>query len=193
MKFIKILSCLCVFILCACSKAVMPPKKVAAYFLDAYKTADEEQLEMYSTWKDYHVDAQKMQESDYIEGVDKALQEQVFNMMMDFDYEVKDESIKDDNGSVQVDLTVYDFDAVRDEALKKAEEKATEISSKEDVNDAQAQVQIMTVMYEHMVKAEKTKHLEISLNVEKVSGKWLVNSNNADIQNVLLDNINMMK
>lgn len=191
--FLSCISC-CMIIMCGCTaKEVIPPSKVSALFLNAYHDRDEKLLETYSTLKNYSIDALSMQESDYIEGVDKTLQEELFHKMVEYDHKELDEQIQDDHAIVNIELTVYNFDQVKEAALQAAEQKATELSEQEAVSDADAQSQIMTVLYEQLLKAEQNKKITISLNLEKVKGTWLVSSDNVDLQTNLLQNLKILE
>lgn len=187
-----VISC-CMVMMYGCSlKDGRSPSEVTSLFLDAYRDRDEALLETYSTLKDYSIEALSMQESDYVDGVDRALQDELFNKMVDFDHKELEEQIQDDHAVVQVELTVYDFDQVKETALQEAEKKATELSEQETMSDVQTQTQIMTILYEQLMKAEKNKKITISLNVENVKGTWYVSNDNIDLQTKLLQNLNIL-
>lgn len=177
----------------ACSKHSDEPKVVANLFLEAYLKKDEEKIKEYSEWKDYNVKALKIQNEDYIEGVDRTLQKEVYDMMMDFDHKEKKESIKDDHATVTVELTIYDFEAVTQKGLEEATKKAEELSEDAAMSDAKAQAEISKILFTNMKEAKKTKKQDVVINLKKVSGKWIVSNDNADIQNILTNNMQSLQ
>lgn len=182
---------LCVlFMMTACGNTKEDtPSIVTSAFLDAYSKKGEEKIKEYSQWKDYSVKALEIQDSDYIEGVDRKLQKQVYEMMQSFDHSEGKETIQDDSATVQVTMTVYDFEPVIKKGMKEATAKAEELSSQSDISDAQAQAQINTIIFQNMKEAKKTKKKEIVINLVKKDGTWLISNDNADIQNVLIANM----
>lgn len=181
--------CVLMMALTACSGGKeISPKEVVTSFLNAYQKKDEEQIRSLSEWKDYDVKALQIQDSDYIDGVDKSLQKEVYEMMMDFDHKELSEKINEDAATVEVEMTIYNFNAAAEEGMKEATKKIEELSKQEDVSDAQVQNEITKILFANMKKAKKDKKQKITINLKKDGKSWIVANDNADIQNLLIEN-----
>lgn len=188
-KFITIAVCFLLLTLTGCSKEEeASPKDVTTSFLNAYKKRDEAAIRSLSEWKDYDIKALQIQDSDYIEGVDKALQKEVYEMMMDFDHKEVSESIQDDTATVVVEMTIYDFTSAWEKAMKEATKKIEELSKRSDVSDAEAQNEITKILFTNMKEAKKEKKQKITINLKKDGNNWIVSKDNADIQSLLIEN-----
>lgn len=187
--------CVCLLsLLGACgSKHSDTPKMVTKHFLDAYNNKDESKIKEYSQWKTYSIQALQIQESDYVPGVDKKLQKQVYNMMQSFHHKEGKETISGDHATVKVAMTIYDFAPMIDKGMKEATAKAAELSKKADISDASAQAEINTILFKNMKNAKRTKKKTITINLVKENGKWLVSSDNSDIQNLLIQNMQSLQ
>lgn len=176
-----------------CSSKSESPKVVTGKFLDAYANKNETDIRTYSQWKEYSVKALHIQKSDYIDGVDKSLQKKVFEMMQSFQHKEEKETVQDDNATVVVTLTLYDFSPVVEAGLAQASAKAEELSKQSEISDAQAQAQINTILFQNMKNAKQTKKETITINLVKKDGEWLVSNDNADIQNILISNMQSLQ
>lgn len=194
-KIAAILMCVCMALtLTACQeKEGDSPKEVTKAFLDAYRAKDADKIKTYSQWKDYSVKALEIQESDYMDGVDRTLQKQVYEMMQAFDHKEGKEIIEGERATVKVTMTIYDFEPMIEKGIKEATKKAEELSQQSEISDAQAQAQINTILFQNMKEAKKNKKKEIVINLVKEDGQWLVSNDNADIQNVLIQNMQSLQ
>lgn len=181
--------CVLMMALTACSGGKeASPKEVVTSFLNAYQKKDEGQIRSLSEWKDYDVKALQIQDSDYIDGVDKGLQKEVYEMMMDFDHKELNEKINEDVATVEVEMTIYNFNTAAEEGMKEATKKIEELSKQEDVSDAQVQNEITKILFTNMKKAKRDKKQKITINLKKDGKSWIVANDNADIQNLLIEN-----
>ncbi|MEG2800913.1 MAG: hypothetical protein RR890_03245 [Longicatena sp.] len=190
----KVLTCIMCCFMCialtSCKNSEKSaPKETTKLFLDAYKAKDEKKIKEYSEWEEYNVKALSIQDSDYIEGVDKELQKQVYEMMMDFDHHEVSEKIDGDNASVKVELTIYNFEEATKKGIDAATLKAEELSKSVEITDAQLEAEISKIMFTHMKESKKNKKQEVTVNLKKVDNTWKVSNNNADIQNILSSNM----
>lgn len=188
---------LCCFLMLGiggCSKEeVMPPSKVTTSFLDAFKKKDAAKIKEYTQWENYDVSSLSIQEEDYIAEVDKELQKTVYEMMLDFDYQDVKETIDGDKASVALTMLVYDFEPVVKQGMEEATKKAAEMSAQKTVSDKDAQAEITRIVFENVKNAKKTKELNLTINLEKLKGKWIITNNNTDIQNALLTNAESLR
>lgn len=193
-KFVKVILCIGIlFTTLACSKQSSSPSDVTENFLAGYKNKNEEQIRAYSQWKDYSVKALHIQKTDYIEGVDKKLQKEVFEMMQDFDYTIGKQTLQDDHASVLITLTSFNFDPVIKSGLEEAKRMADELSKQSEVPDSQAEAKINTILFTHMKTAKKNKKETIAINLVKEDNTWLISNDNADIQNILISNMQSLQ
>lgn len=174
-------------------KEEMTPSVVATQFLDAYQKKDERKILRYSEWKEFRAKSVEMQEQDYIVGVDKVLQTDIFNMTIAFKHKEFDVKINKDTAMVKVEMTIYDFVPViqtgREEAIKKASERAKQPNS----SDAVAQAEITTIVFKNMKKAKMEKKQIITLQLVQSNGSWLVSNNNKELKDFLFHNMNNLK
>ncbi|MEG0736982.1 MAG: hypothetical protein RR441_08945 [Longicatena sp.] len=191
-KIISLLVCTCMLItLAACQnkREEDTPSKVTAAFFEACRTKDLDKIKEFSKWEDYALKALDIQESDYIDGVDKKLQKEVYAKMLSFKDEEGKESINGDSASVQVTLMIYDFTPTVTQGLKEATTKAEELSRQEDITDARAQAEINTVIFKNLNKAKMSLKKEVTIKLVKEDDEWFVTKDNKDFEKIFIDNL----
>lgn len=188
-KVMTILGCcaLCLSI-AGCQENSIPPKTVTTQFLDAYHELNDEKMKQTSEWSDFNVKTLEIQDKDYVKGVDKGLQKEVYTMMLDFKHKEFDEKIDGDKAHVKVDITVYDFQPVIEQGMKEATKRVEELSKEANVSDAQAQTEISKIIFENMKKAKMDKTKSITVNVVKKNQKWMVSNDNKILKDILSEN-----
>lgn len=191
-KLIKLGWCFILSILCfACSQAQNEeaPQKVVKYFLDAYQKQDQVKLQTFSQWKDFTFDALKMQEGDFIEGVDNALQQEVYKMGHEFNYEIGQKAVdkKRKKAEVVVTLFLYDFQAASNQGLEAMKVQSSQMASS-NVDDASATIANTTIFFQALKKAKLEKEYTLKIQLVNDDG-WVVAKNNEDFQKILADNI----
>lgn len=191
MKKIKFVCCLMMTLLLitGCSdKAQATPSEVVAAFLDAYQSHDNQKIAQYSTWENYDATALELRDEDYMDGVNKDLQKKVYDMMLDFSHKENSEAIQDDTAKVEVSLTMYDFEPTIKSGMEAATKKTEELSKNESIRDEEIQKEILTTLFEHMEKAEKSKSVTTTVHLIKKDKEWKVSEDNNDLSDALLIN-----
>lgn len=171
-----------------CTTNTITPTETIKTFLDGYHDRDNALIAANSTWKDYDATALELRDEDYMEDVDKQLQKKVYDMMLDFSHKEEKETIEDDQATVEVTLTMYDFSSVMDKGMEEAAKKADELSKKSDITDKEIQKQILTVLFDHMSKAKKDKITHVNVHLVKDGKDWKVSDDNTNLTDALLQN-----
>ena len=171
-----------------CTTNTITPTETVKTFLDGYHDRDNALIAANSTWKDYDATALELRDEDYMEDVDKQLQKKVYDMMLDFSHKEEKETIEDDQATVEVTLTMYDFSSVMDKGMEEAAKKADELSKKSDITDKEIQKQILTVLFDHMSKAKKDKITHVNVHLVKDGKDWKVSDDNTNLTDALLQN-----
>lgn len=171
-----------------CTTSTITPTETVKTFLDGYHDRDNALIAANSTWKDYDATALELRDEDYMEDVDKQLQKKVYDMMLDFSHKEEKETIEDDQATVEVTLTMYDFSSVMDKGMEEAAKKADELSKKSDITDKEIQNQILTVLFDHMSKAKKDKITHVNVHLVKDGKDWKVSDDNTNLTDALLQN-----
>lgn len=133
-----------------------------------------------------------MQDSDYLDNVDKKLQKQAYEKMMHFEHKAGKETIKDDQASVTVEIKQYDFSNSLKTGMENAEKKVQEFSKK-DVSDAETEAAIATVLFESLQKTDTMKTTDVKVQLKKVNDAWMVSSDNEQLQKLLSANLNLLQ
>ena len=194
MKIWKTIIASCILLTATgCSNNSASATEVVTSFLNAYHDRDNKQLQEHSNWESFDVTSLDLKDEDYLSGVDQQLQLEVYQKMMEFKHEEKEEKIDGDKAVVTVTLTIYDFTPVVEAGLKQATTKAEELSQQKDVSDEQIQSQILTILFENMNKAEQTKTITTTVNVIKKNNQWIVSDSNDDLRDALLQNSNAVE
>lgn len=171
-----------------CTTNTITPTETVKTFLDGYHDRDNALIAANSTWKDYDATALELRDEDYMEDMDKQLQKKVYDMMLDFSHKEEKETIEDDQATVEVTLTMYDFSSVMDKGMEEAAKKADELSKKSDITDKEIQKQILTVLFDHMSKAKKDKITHVNVHLVKDGKDWKVSDDNTNLTDALLQN-----
>lgn len=191
MKLCKvILSALCTLgLLAACSSQhTASPTTVATAFLDAYQAHDNEAIKETSNWTNFDAKSLELSKQDYVKGVDEALQQEVYQKMMDVSYQENAEEIKEEIAVVSVTLRVYDFAPAIKQGMEEATKKAEELSQQSEISDEEIQSAILTVLFENMNKAEQNKTIDVRIKLVKQNKAWIVDQDNDELRNALLQN-----
>lgn len=193
-KIIAISSCFIMLLgITGCQDKEVAPSEVTKLFLDGYHEKDAEKIKQNSDWTDFNVKTLEVQEEDFIEGVDKALQKDVYQMTLDFKHKESDEKIDGDKASVKVEMTIYDFDPVIEQGMNEATKKVVELSKKSDISDAQAQAEIANIVFTNMKKAKMDKKESITVYLVKKHKAWVVSNDNKALKDVLSKNTKSLK
>lgn len=174
-------------------KEIEEPKVVLDSFLKAFQSLDEQKIKETSSKSDFNVKALQIQKSDYIEGVDKQLQKQVYDMMRKFDYKIGKQSINDKRANVEILFTLYDFEPVIEEGFIKATQRAQELSQDSNITDASVKSAIQTVLLEHMRSANKSLKKEIKMLLIMENDRWIVSNDNKEFQDMIIENIRSLE
>lgn len=176
-------------LLVACnSQQSATPSEVTKEFLTAYQDHDNEKLKETSLWTTFDASSLELTQQDFVKGVKEELQRDVYQKMMAFEHSEDKEEVQKDQAIVYVTLTLYDFTPVVTKGLEEATKKAEELSQQATISDDQIQSEILTILFEHMSKAEQNKKVEVQVNLTKKDGVWLVSEDNDDLRKALLQN-----
>lgn len=193
-RIIAIFGCfMMLFSVVGCQDKEVAPMEVTKLFLDGYHTKDAKKIEQNSEWVDFNVKTLQIQENDYMEGVDKTLQKDVYQMLLDIQHKELNEKIDGDKATVNVELTIYNFDPVIKQGMKEATEKVMEMSKNSDVSDAQAQAEISKILFENMKKAKMDKKESVTVNLIKKDKAWVVSNDNKELKDALSKNTKSLK
>lgn len=193
-KWIALLTLACICVLSGCTDKETPrsPAETVTAFLNGIQNQDSEALVASSDWKEFDRKAFSIEDSDYMDNVDKKLQKQAFEKMMYFEHKEGNESIQDDQASVQVEIKQYDFSNSLKTGMEKAEKKVQELSKK-DVSDADTEAAIATILFESLQKTDTMKTMTVTVQLKKEKDAWLVSSKNDQLQKQLSANLNILQ
>lgn len=190
-KFIKIILCtvfVCTLSACSKSKEVIQPMKITSSFLDAYLARNSEDIKLYSEWSEDSIKLLELQDDDYIDGVDKALQVDIYNMMYGFDHKEIKENINEDSATVTCEFMLYDFAPTFKKGITEATKKVEELSSKSNISDKQSQQEIMKVLFTNLKESKKTNKTTLDIHLKKTEKGWIVTNDNDSLQKALAKN-----
>lgn len=171
------------------NKELIAPSKVTEDFLKAYRTHDNTGIKTYSTWTTFNASQYLITEADYLPSVEEALQKEVYEKMLAFQYEIEKEEIKEEEAHVVVKITMYDFSKQIEAGIKKATEKTEALSKQSNISDEEIQKQIYTVLFESLNTAKQDKSTTVTINLVKKDGVWLVSDENEAMQTILTSNL----
>ena len=123
---------------------------------------------------------------DGTELMDKDVEKKFVDLVFDFDYEVGDEEIKDDNAVVKVKMTSYAlgevFSSFYSDFMTWALENMFSDLSEEEMSKKSSEL-----FAEKLDKVEKTYTEELELKLVKKDNKWLVSKENdtVDLMNAM--------
>ena len=96
-KWIALLALMCLCTVSGCTKKETPrsPAETTAAFLNGIQNQDSDAVIASSDWKDFNIKAFSVDDSDYMDSVDKKLQKQTYEKMMYFEHKEGKESMQD--------------------------------------------------------------------------------------------------
>ena len=187
-KWIALLALMCLCTVSGCTKKETPrsPAETTAAFLNGIQNQDSDAVKASSDWKDFNIKAFSVDDSDYMDSVDKKLQKQTYEKMMYFEHKVGKETIQDNQANVTVKIKQYDFS----KTLKSGMEQAL---SKKDVSDAETEAAIATVLFKSLQKTDVMKTTDVQIQLKKTEDVWMVSSDNAQLEKLLSANLNLLQ
>lgn len=193
-KWIALLTLTCLCVLSGCTEKETPrsPVETTAAFLNGIQNQNSDAVKASSDWEDFNIKAFTMEDSDYMDSVDKELQKQAYEKMIHFEHTEGKETIQGDQASVTVEIKQYDFSNSLKAGMEQAEKKVQELSKK-DVSDAETEAAIATVLFECLQKTDTMKTTEIKIQLKKTEDVWMVSSDNAQLQKLLSANLNLLQ
>lgn len=186
------LTCLCVLSGCTEKETPRSPVETTAAFLNGIQNQSSDAVKASSDWEDFNIKAFTMEDSDYMDSVDKELQKQAYEKMIHFEHTEGKETIQGDQASVTVEIKQYDFSNSLKAGMEQAEKKVQELSKK-DVSDAETEAAIATVLFESLQKTDTMKTTEVQIQLKKTEDVWVVSSDNAPLQKLLSANLNLLQ
>lgn len=106
------------------------PAETTAAFLNGIQNQDSDAVKASSDWKDFNIKAFSVDDSDYMDSVDKKLQKQTYEKMMYFEHKEGKETIQDNQATVTVKIKQYDFSKTLKSGMEQAEKKVQELSKR---------------------------------------------------------------
>lgn len=193
-KWIALLTLTCLCVLSGCTEKETPrsPVETTAAFLNGIQNQSSDAVKVSSDWEDFNIKAFTMEDSDYMDSVDKELQKQAYEKMIHFEHTEGKETIQGDQASVTVEIKQYDFSNSLKAGMEQAEKKVQELSKK-DVSDAETEAAIATVLFESLQKTDAMKTTEVQIQLKKTEDVWMVSSDNAQLQKLLSANLNLLQ
>lgn len=157
-----------------------------------HSNQDSDAVKASSDWKDFNIKAFSVDDSDYMDSVDKKLQKQTYEKMMYFEHKEGKETIQDNQATVTVKIKQYDFSKTLKSGMEQAEKKVQELSKK-DVSDAETEAAIATVLFKSLQKTDVMKTTDVQIQLKKTEDVWMVSSDNAQLEKLLSANLNLMQ
>ena len=193
-KWIALLALMCLCTVSGCTKKETPrsPTETTAAFLNGIQNQDSDAVKASSDWKDFNIKAFSVDDSDYMDSVDKKLQKQTYEKMMYFEHKVGKETIQDNQATVTVKIKQYDFSKTLKSGMEQAEKKVQELSKK-DVSDAETEAAIATVLFKSLQKTDVMKTTDVQIQLKKTEDVWMVSSDNAQLEKLLSANLNLLQ
>lgn len=193
-KWIALLTLTCLCVLSGCTEKETPrsPVETTAAFLNGIQNQSSDAVKASSDWEDFNIKAFTMEDSDYMDSVDKELQKQAYEKMIHFEHTEGKETIQGDQASVTVEIKQYDFSNSLKAGMEQAEKKVQELSKK-DVSDAETEAAIATVLFKSLQKTDVMKTTDVQIQLKKSEDVWMVSSDNAQLEKLLSANLNLLQ
>lgn len=193
-KWIALLTLTCLCVLSGCTEKETPrsPVETTAAFLNGIQNQSSDAVKASSDWEDFNIKAFTMEDSDYMDSVNKELQKQAYEKMIHFEHTEGKETIQGDQASVTVEIKQYDFSNSLKAGMEQAEKKVQELSKK-DVSDAETEAAIATVLFKSLQKTDVMKTTDVQIQLKKTEDVWMVSRDNAQLEKLLSANLNLLQ
>ena len=162
---------------CGAKKANDTPSGAVDGFLTAIKESDEEKLkEVYAGDSKGFADLDEKiigQEGAAASGLSEEALEELKEKILGFDYEIGEEKIDGDKATVKVKIKTYDIGKIFEKWFNDYLEWAMK-NFGSGLSEEKATKKAMELFEEVFKGAKKTYEQDVTLDVEKVDGKWKV-------------------
>ena len=170
------LSLVLVLLLSGCGKTESP-SEVTDRFFKAIKEQDTDTISEIYEGDDLDLSKAGGEITEDDSGLSEELQKKMMDMIFDFDYEVGDEEIKDDDAVVKVKVTSYalgdTMTSVYTDLMSWALENMFSAPSEEET-----QKKTSEIFTEKLEETEKSYTKEIEIKLVKKDDKWIVSKEN---------------
>ena len=185
-----VLLCFCLIAsLCACGSP--SPTDTADKFLSAVKSGDQKTIKKVYSGETFDALASFDSDDSTDDIFDKAMSEKISQKLLDFDYVLKNEKIKGDKATVDVEITTYELGSVMKEFMSEYITEAFGLIFS-NVSDEEMEAMANKIFMEKLDAAtEKTYKDSTVINLKKVDGEWKVSEINDDsnLMNVMCGGI----
>lgn len=156
------------FLLVGCNSIDNTPKMKVEELLNKYNSLSDEVLRDLDT---------KLVEANVDEALREDMRDLYKKQYKDMEYEILNEDINGDSATVEVKLTVYDFQKQREEAEAYIDEHSEEFMTDNIIDDIKAQKYVIERQNETTDRKEET----VTFELEKNNGEWEVLDLNDEI------------
>lgn len=136
-------------------------------FIEAWQQKDKESLQAFAV-DSSHLVLWELQTKDYIEGVDQTLQQQAYDKLNQFSYEILEEKISSDVLEVQVLMTFYNFDGV----IEKSIQNTKQLMEHKEVGIDEMLVNVYEAILRHNEKETEI----VTITFRKINMGWKIQS-----------------
>lgn len=171
---------------CATHSTNNSPTSVVNRFLTALQNQHLDTIRTCSEWDENAIQSLQFMENDYIENIDKNLQEKAHNALYGFSYKIKDEQIHGDIANVTVSIHTKDIEKDIQSSLNKIINSIS--SSVENKTDKEIQNEIITSLYNTIINIKNEKVKNVIIRLHRINNSWIVTNNNKDLEHALLEN-----
>ena len=165
--------------ICGCSseEKAMPeqsPKEVLQLYLEAIKKQDGVTMADHTSDQS-GVDFTISEEDAKAWGLNKESMQKLYAQLLNFTYTCDEAVINETKAEIKLHVKAYDLSEVLSDIVSKQEENFQAING-DDLSEADKNQKIADIIIEEFQKAERSKSFDMTMRLQLVDNKWLIES-----------------
>lgn len=184
---------LSILFICGCrsEEKVMPeqsPKAVLQLYLEAIKKQDGMVMADHTSDQS-GVDFTISEEDAKVWGLNKDSMWKLYAQLLNFTYTCDEAVVNETKAEIKIHVQAYDLSEVLTDIVSKQEETFQAING-DDLSEADKNQKIADIIIEEFQNAERSKSFEMTMRLQLVDNKWLIESQDGE---KLLEQLFVMK
>ncbi len=172
---------------CKIHQSNISPSSAVDQFLTGIQSHDMDTVKNISEWDENAIQSLQMNDIDYIENIDKQIQDKAHKALYGFTYEITDEKTEKDSAQVTVTFKTKNIEKTLKNSLNDIIQSASTLTKNKKNTEKDIQTEILISLYEILANTKEETKQTMILQLKKANHTWIVEKNK-ELEDLLIKN-----
>lgn len=172
---------------CKINQSNISPSSAVDQFLTGIQSHDMDTVKNISEWDENAIQSLQMNDIDYIENIDKQIQDKAHKALYGFTYEITDEKTEKDSAQVTVTFKTKNIEKTLKNSLNDIIQSASTLTKNKKNTEKDIQTEILISLYEILANTKEETKQTMILQLKKANHTWIVEKNK-ELEDLLIKN-----